>query len=57
MTDGFHCIIPRGFRSKPDRDNRFLSGLLFSAPDKFGQSEKREGERVETVELLDFTGG
>ena len=53
VTDGFHWIILRGFRSKPDRENRFLSGCFFRLLTSLDRVEKREGE---TVELLDFTG-
>lgn len=53
VMDGFHWIMPRGFRSKLDRDNRFLSGCFF----RFLTSLDRVGkEWVETIELLDFTG-
>ena len=51
--DGFHWIMPRGFKDKPDRDNRFLSGCFFRLLTSLDRVEK---ERVETVELLDFTG-
>ena len=45
--------MPRGFKDKPDRDNRFLSGCFFRLLTSLDRVEKREGE---TVELLDFTG-
>ena len=45
--------MPRGFRSKLDRDNRFLSVCFFRFLTSLDRVEK---ERVETVELLDFTG-
>nr|DAY40009.1 MAG TPA: hypothetical protein [Bacteriophage sp.] len=53
MTDGFRWIIPRGFKDKPDRDNRFLSGCFFRL---LTSSDRVKKEWVETVELLDFTG-
>lgn len=40
-------------RSKPDRENRFLSGCFFRLLTSLDRVEKREGE---TVELIDFTG-
>lgn len=43
VTDGFHWIIPRGFRSKPDRENRFLSGCFFRLLTSLDRVEK---ERV-----------
>ena len=45
--------MPRGFKDKPDRDNRFLSGFfrLLTSLDRVKK------EWVETAELLDFTGG
>ena len=45
--------MPRGFKDKPDRDNRLLSGCFFRLLTSLDRVEK---ERVETVELLDFTG-
>ena len=45
--------MPRGFKDKPDRDNGFLSGRFFRLLTSLDRVEK---ERVETVELLDFTG-
>ena len=52
--DGFLWIMPRGFKDKPDRDNRFLSGCFFRLLTSLDRVKK---EWVETVELLDFTGG
>ena len=46
--------MPRGFKDKPDRDNRFLSGCFFRLLTSLDRVKK---EWVETVELLDFTGG
>ncbi len=45
--------MPRGFKGKPDRDNRFLSGCFFRLLTSLDRVEK---EWVETAELLDFTG-
>ena len=45
--------MPRGFKDKPDRDNRFLSGCFFLLLTSLDRVKK---EWVETVELLDFTG-
>ena len=45
--------MPRGFRSKLDRDNRFLSGCFFRFLTSLDRVEK---EWVETIELLEFTG-
>lgn len=45
--------MPRGFRSKLDSDNRFLSGYFFRFLTSLDRVEK---EWVETIELLDFTG-
>ena len=44
--DGFHWIILRGFRSKPDRENRFLSGCFFRLLTSLDRVEK---EWVETA--------
>ena len=45
--------MPRGFKDKPDRDKRCLSGCFLRLLTSLDRVEK---ERVETVELLDFTG-
>ena len=53
VMDGFLWIMPRGFKDKPDRDNRFLSGCFFRLLTSLDRVKK---EWVETAELLDFTG-